>query len=87
VTKVQVYVETFEMVDGPVGLLQATAWLFGSVIDQLTAPLGCVPPETPVTVVVRVVVPPRNGLLEAARLIEGSCFAKFNVSAVLVPAL
>jgi hypothetical protein len=84
---VQVYVETFEIVEGPVGLLQATLLLFGSVIAQLTAPVGWTAPETPVTVVVRVDVPPKNGLFEACNPIVGSCFARFSVSEVLAATL
>ena len=40
--------------------------LFGSVIDQVTAPLACAAaPAIPETVVVNVVVPPNVGLADA----------------------
>ena len=68
---------------GPVGFTHVTDWLDGSVIVQLTAPVGCTAPATPVTVVVRVVVPPSVGLLEEATTIAGSCWASVEVSVLL----
>ena len=68
-----------EVVKGPVGLRQVTEWFAGSVIVQLTPPVGCKAPDTPVTFVVSVVVPPRTGLLEAVTPITGSCLARVRV--------
>jgi hypothetical protein len=42
---------------------------------------------TPVTVVVNVVVPPKVGLEEAAKVIVGVCRARVNVRAELEAAL
>ena len=38
-------------------------------MDQVTAPVGCVAPLTPVTVVVNVVVPPKTGEEDEAKVI------------------
>jgi hypothetical protein len=54
------------------------------VIVQETAPVGCVAPETPVTVVVKVVVPPKTGLEEDARVMAGSCWANVALRVLLV---
>ena len=44
------------VVVGVTGVLQVvTAWLAGSVIAKLTPALGCVAPNTPVTVAVKVI--------------------------------
>jgi hypothetical protein len=64
-------------------LEQVTAWLFGFVIDQVTAPLGCTAPDTPVTVVVRVEVPPKIGLEDEARVMVGSCCANVAFKVLL----
>jgi hypothetical protein len=52
-------------------LVQGIAWPAGSIIDQLTLPVGIGPDEAPITVVVRIVVPPRVGEGEAATEIAG----------------
>ena len=57
--------------------------MFGSVIDQVTVPVGCVAPETPVTVVVSVVVPPKIGEEEAAKVIVGNCCGSAALSVLL----
>lgn len=66
--------ETEPTVTGPVGLLHETTRECGSVIDQLTAPLGIAAPVDPVTVVVKVVVPSRTGFTEAVNVIGGVTF-------------
>ena len=55
-------------------MLHVTTIECGSVIDQLTAPLGIAAPVEPVTVVVRVVVPFKTGLAEAVKVIGGVTF-------------
>lgn len=47
----------------------------GSVMDQVTAPVGIGAPVAPVTVVVRVVVPSNTGFADAETVITGDCFA------------
>ena len=46
--------------------MHVTEWLVGSVIVQVTAPVGVNAFGIPATVVVRVVVPPKVGFDEAA---------------------
>jgi hypothetical protein len=53
VGKLQVYVTTLPEVDPAEGLRQVTTVPFGSVINQLTAPVGATATPYPVTVVVR----------------------------------
>ena len=60
-----------------------TGFVFGSVIDQVTAPVGCAAPAMPETVVVKVVVPFRIGLAEAAKVITGVCSARLRVNWLL----
>ena len=69
---------------GPVGVVQKTVASFGSVIAQLTDPLGTTALTTPVTVVVRIVVPPSVGFGEAAKVIVGNCLEMDKVIGVLV---
>ena len=83
----QEYVDTFEEVVGPVGLVHATGWLLGSVIVQETEPVGTTAPATPTTVVVTVVVPPRVGFGEATTEICGVCLLKLTVYCALVAGL
>jgi len=54
------------------------------VIDQLTVPVDCAAPDTPVTVVVSVEVPPRIGLEDEARVIVGSCCARVAFKVLLI---
>ena len=75
------------MVDGaPVGVAQVNAepCPVGGVMLKLIAPVGCtVPaPEIPVTVAVKVVIPARVGLADAAKVIDGACNARVTVGAV-----
>ena len=54
-------------------------------MDQLTTPVGCVAgTATPEIVVVRVVVPPRVGLLEAVTPIIGDCWARVSNNVLLL---
>ena len=69
---------------GPVVVVQETVATFGSVIAQVTDPLGTTALTTPVTVVVRIVVPPRVGFGEAAKVIVGNCLEMVKVIGVLV---
>jgi hypothetical protein len=84
VFKLQVYVSTLKLITGPVVAVQETAAAFGSVIAQLTDPPGTTALTTPVTVVVRIVVPPRVGFGEAAKVIVGNCLDMVKVIGVLV---
>ena len=84
VVKLQVYVSTLKVFTGPVGLAQKALAPFGSVIVQVTEPLGTTALTTPVTVVVRIVIPPKVGLGEEAKEMEGNCWAMVNVIGVLV---
>ena len=67
--------ETEPTVAGPVGFVHVTTEECGSVIDQVTAPLGIGAPVVPVTVVVNVVVPSKTGFAEADTVITGDCLA------------
>jgi len=49
---------------------------------KLTAPAGCTAFTTPVIVAVSVVCPPKVGLLDAARLINGICCPRGTVKVV-----
>ena len=61
--------------------LLVTTVLLGSVIIQLTVPVGCsAPPARPVTVVVKVTGELSTGLADAAKVIIGACAAKVTVS-------
>jgi len=73
VVKLQVYIDTLNVVVGPVKLAQLMLAPPGSVIVQVTAPLGTMAFGTPLTVVVKVVVPPIVGLEEAESAIVGYC--------------
>ena len=68
------------MVGGPNGE-QLIAWLFGSVIDHVTAPDGTNAFAIPTTVVVRVVVPPSVGLDDATTVMIGNCLASKHLLA------
>ena len=81
VTKVHVYVVTFAETTVVVLDVQLdTGTLFGSEIDQVTAPVGWTPVAIPETVVVKVVVPFSVGFAEAARVIIGVCSARLTVN-------
>ena len=73
-----------EVVVGPVELEQVGVAPLGGVMVKLIAPVGwAVPvPATPVIVAVKVVVPPRVGLADAVRVINGVCCANVTVAAV-----
>ena len=66
--------ETEPTVTGPVGLVHVTTSKCGSVINQLTTPLGIAAPVDPVTVVVKVVVVSKIGFAEAVNVIGGVTF-------------
>ena len=55
----------------------------GSVITQLTVPVGTTGNPSPETVVVRVVTPPSVGFGEATTTIPGVCLTIVNESAEL----
>jgi hypothetical protein len=67
--------------------VQLTLWEAGSLILQLTTPLGCAAPLTPVMIALKVVVPLMEGLFEALTLIVGVCSARVKVRALLESAL
>lgn len=71
-------------VTGPVGLVQLTVAPDGSVIMKLGIAVGGVAFGTPVTVAVKVVVPPKIGLGEAVTVIEGNCLLIVSVMGELV---
>ena len=81
------YVSTLNSVEGPVGLVQFVDAPFGSVIVQLTAPVGAVALTTPVTVVVKMELPPSVGCGDWDRVIVGVCLSIVNVIGVLVTVL
>ena len=56
----------------------------GSVIVQVTAPVGWVAPAIPVTVVVSVTVPPSCGFADEAHEMTGVCLANVSVNGELV---
>jgi hypothetical protein len=63
--------------------VQGTVALFGSVIDQVTPPVGIRAFGIPATVVVKVVVPPSVGLEDATTEITGVCLPKVTVEVAL----
>ena len=63
---------------------QLIAWLVGSVIDHVTAPVGTRAFAIPTTVVVRVVVPPSVGFDEATTVMIGTCLANETLANELV---
>ena len=67
----QVHVTTLRLIAGLPELVQGIAWPPGSMTDQLMLPVGIGPDEAPITVVVRIVVPPRVGEGEATTEIAG----------------
>ena len=56
-----------------------TAWAAGSLIVQLTPPAGCKAPEIPMTVAVRLIVPPTVGGDAVTTVITGVAWAKVKV--------
>ena len=60
-----------------------TTALDGSVITQLTAPVDCVAPAIPVTVVVKVTGRFTAALALAAKVMIGVCFAKVKLRVLL----
>ena len=69
---------------GATGVAQVVIGVLpGPVIVQLTPLLGCVAPTTPVTVLVKVMVPPRTGLDEVASVIAGGCLVRVKVIGLL----
>lgn len=71
-------------VTGPVGFVQFTVAPIGLVIMKLGTALGGVAFGTPVTVAVRVVVPPSCGFGDAVTAIDGNCLLIVNVIGELV---
>ena len=71
-------------VTGPVGFVQLTTAPLGFVIAKLGTAVGGVAFGTPVTVAVRVVVPPSVGLGEAETVIEENCLLIVRVTGALV---
>ena len=73
-----------EIVIGPVERAQLGVAPLGGVILKLIAPVGWIVPRpaTPVTVAVKIVVPPRVGLAEATKEMVGACALKLTVLAV-----
>jgi len=71
-------------VTGPVGFVQLTAAPLGFVIWKLGTAVGGVAFGAPVTVAVRVVVPPSVGLGEAETVIEENCLLIVRVTGALV---
>ena len=67
---------------GPVEVEQVGVAPLGGVMAKLIAPVGWLAPAIPVTVAVKMVVPPRMGLAEASREIVGAWALKFTVVAV-----
>ena len=57
-----------------------TTVLLGSVITQLTSPVGCTAPAIPVTVVVKVIGRLIVGVAEEATVMIGAVAAKVAVS-------
>ena len=64
--------------------MQNTVAPFGSVIVQLTVPVGSAAFTTPVMVAVRVVVPPTVGFEDAEIVIVGLCLLIVKVSGELI---
>ena len=75
--------ETEPTVTGPVGLVHVTTSKCGSVINQLTTPLGIAAPVDPVTVVVKVVVVSKIGFADADTVIGGVTFDMLLVETML----
>jgi len=76
-------VVTFETVERVPDGVHVTDWLFGSVIAQETAPVGCTALTTPTIVEVRVVVPPGVGFAELVTEIVGVWRRSVAVNALL----
>ena len=78
-----------EIAVGPVVGQEAleTTELFGSVITQVIAPVGCTAPAIPVMVVVKVTGLLSAGLLDATKVMTGAVAAKVKVSWLLVAAM
>jgi len=78
VTNGQVYLTTLPVVE-PAGItVQRIVAFVGSVIVQVTAPVGATATPKPVTIVVKVVVPPRLAL-EALTVMPGVCLKMVSV--------
>ena len=72
-----------KLVLGPVGFAQVAPAPFGSVIANVTAPVGRTALATPLTVVVRVVIPPSVGVAVAEREIVGNCLTIDRLNGLL----
>lgn len=72
-----------KFVAGPVGFEHVAPAPFGSVIVHVTAPVGSTALATPLTVVVRVVIPPSVGPAEVDKEIVGNCLTMERLNGLL----